>query len=101
MGAKLSNDKLEWATNKEMKHMDEKLTQWVIICVIGPDSGPVDGVIEDVTDLHSFQGMTADDDLFDIAYLKPLIYEGMTGLSTGLSLKRECTWASVRTHMHG
>ena len=101
MGAKLSNDNLEWATNKEMKQMDEKLTQWAIICVIGQDTDPVDGVIEDLTDLHSFQGMTAEDDLFDIAYLKPMILDGMTALSTGLSLKRDCSWASVRAHMHG
>ena len=58
-------------------------------------------MIEDLTDLHSFQGMTAEDDLFDIAYLKPMILDGMTALSTGLSLKRDCSWASVRAHMHG
>ena len=96
MGAKLSSDNLEWATNKELKHMDERITQWAIICVMGQDSNAIDSVLEDVTDLPAFQGMTSEDDLFDIAYLRPLIFDGMTALSTGLSLKRDCTWGSVR-----
>ena len=101
MGAKLSIDNLEWATNKELKHMDERITQKAIICVLGHESNAIDAVIEDVTDLASFSGMTAEDDFFDVASLSPLIFEGMTALSTELILKRDCTWNSVRAYMQG
>ena len=68
---------------------------------MGQESGPIDAVIEDLTDLPKFHGMTAADDLFDNASLTPMIFEGMTALSTVLSLKRDNTWSSVRGHLQG
>ena len=69
MGATLTNENLTWATKQDLKEMDEIIDQWAIICVMGETSDGIDGVIEDLTDLPHFAGMTSDDDFFDIARL--------------------------------
>ena len=69
MGATFTNENLSWATKRDLKEMDEIIDQWGIICVMGENSDSIDGVLEDLTDLHNFTGMTSEDDYFDIARL--------------------------------
>ena len=67
MGATFTNENLTWATKQDLKEMDEITDQWAIICVMGKTSNGIDYVLEDLTDLSSFQGLTSEDDYFDNA----------------------------------
>ena len=102
MGATLANPNLEWCEKKDLKMMDDRVDQWIAICVMSrsEDESSIDAIIEDVTDLQSFEGLTDDDDLFDEASLTPLSFDGMTAIKTKMSLHRACyTWNDVASQI--
>ena len=83
MGADLSETDFEWAKPKDLKMMDTE-EQCIRICVMSPEeaSNSIDAMIEDLTDTEQFNGLTSDDDFFDVGRLNPLNYQDMLCLKT-------------------
>ena len=81
--------------------MIENIHQWTPICVMSEEEKAIDEVLEDLTDIPNFEAMTGENDLFDVAKIKPLLFtmknesEDTFVLQTGLNLHRNCTWDSV------
>lgn len=83
MGADLSETDFEWAKPKDLKMMDTE-EQCIRICVMSPEeaSNSIDAMIEDLTDTEQFNGLTSEDDFFDVGRLNPLNYQDMLCLKT-------------------